>query len=310
MAQSISYKEGESIRFKINKHIELSENENYYVLKDEFGRKQLLKSDFYENYNFKIGQDIICRVDHINCSGKIFLEPEHPFYKEGKIYDFKINKAEITKDRTGKGVVSIKFIDNIGNVATCTLGSADFQEYTVGRHLSCKVERIKKGKLYLSLVNQKSQVDFNKGEYYKFKISDIKTLKDNIKYYILTDEQNNINLLKCEFYRHHNLKKGQIIECTIIKYSSKGYYILEPKHPYYEIGKTYEFEFVKEEKDAKSKITGDYDITVKDIFGEYVKFMSEKSLLIDGINPKSLKCKVSGVKKGKPLLNAETSERL
>ena len=59
---------------------------------------------------------------------------------------------------------------------------------------------------------------------------------------------------------------------------------------------------MKEEKDSKGEITGNYDITVKDIFGELVKFMSEKSLLVEEVKPEIIKCKVSGVKKGKPLL--------
>ena len=46
----------------------------------------------------------------------------------------------------------------------------------------------------------------------------------------------------------------QIIECMIIKFSPKGYYVLEPKHPYYETGKEYSFEFVKQEKDKINSV--------------------------------------------------------
>jgi len=297
-----SYKEGQNIRFKIKKHIELSETEKYFVLEDEFGRKQLLKSEFYENYKFKIGQDLNCRVDHINCSGKIFLEPEHPYYNEGKIYDFIIEKTEVSKNRLGDNVLLISFRDKTGNTASCLIENTDIQDYKTGQKISCKLERIKKGKVYLSPAYKKTEANFKRGEYYKFKISDIKTLKDGFKYYILSDENKKKYLLKHELYRHHNFSTGQIIECTIIKYSSKGYYIPEPKHPYYEIGKEYDFEFLKQEKDIKGNITDNFDISVKDIFGDEVKFISEKSLLKNGSEPDFIRCKVTGIKKGKPLL--------
>ena len=299
MAQSINYKEGESICFKIKKHIDLSENEHYYVLEDEFGRKQLLKSDFYVNYKFKIGQDLNCRVDHINCSGKIFLEPENPFYKEGEIYDFIIDKIETSKNRLEEQTLHFSFIDEIGNKAICIIDKISDKGYSTGQKIQCKVERIIKGRLNLSFVNS---INLKRDTYYKFRIDDIRVLKDNIKYYILSDNDKQKHLLACEYYEHHKLKIGQLIECKIIKFSPKGYYILEPKHPFYESGKAYKFEFVKEEKDSKGEITGNYDITVKDIFGELVKFMSEKSLLVEEVKPEIIKCKVSGVKKGKPLL--------
>ncbi|MCD4792829.1 MAG: hypothetical protein K8R54_06335 [Bacteroidales bacterium] len=301
MAQSINYKEGQSICFKINKHIELSKNESYFVLEDQFGRKQLLKSDFYENYKFKIGQDMNCRVDHINCSGKIFLEPEHPVYTEGEIYDFIIDKIEASKNRLEEQTLHFSFVDTIGNTAICITENEAREDYSVGQKIQCKLERIIKGRLNLSFANNDS-VNFKRDRYYKFKIDDIRILKDNIKYYILSDNDKQKYLLAYEYYEHHDLIIGQTIECMIIKFSPKGYYILEPKHPFYESGTIYSFEFVKQEKDAKGEITGNYDVTVKDVFGEEVNFKSEKSLLIDGVKPEHIKCKVSGVKKGKPLL--------
>ena len=59
-----SYKEGEKIEFTIKKLVEFDENEKYYVLEDASGQKQLLNAKYYKNYNFKIGQNIICKIDH------------------------------------------------------------------------------------------------------------------------------------------------------------------------------------------------------------------------------------------------------
>lgn len=303
MSGKMFYKEGQTIQFKIKKHVELSENEHFYVLEDQFGRKQLLNSEFYEKYNFRIEQFINCRVDHINCSGKIFLEPEHPYYIEGEFYDFIINEIDLKKNNLDDYIIEIKLTDEIGNEAICKIDDDSYENYSGGQIIRCKVERIKKGKLHLSYVNNTSSVDFKRGEYYKFLLEDIRILSDNIKYYILSDDKGKKYFLKYEYYENHNLKIGQFIECTILKYSSKGFYILEPKHPYYEIDKEYNFEFLKQEKDIKGSYTGNYDISVKDTFGNEVKFVSNKSFLIDGDKPEIIKCKVTGIKKGKPLLS-------
>ncbi|NOZ34351.1 MAG: hypothetical protein GXO80_03515 [Chlorobi bacterium] len=302
MKQSRSFKEGQIIQFTIKKIIEFSENDSFFVLEDSFERKQLLNTKYYKNYQFKIGQSIICKVDHINCSGKIFLEPEHPFYKENEVYDFIIDSIEKTENRLKETVFHINSTDKTGNTATCITENIAENNYKSGQKVQYKIERIKKGKLYLSIVNQISSKDLKHGVYYKFKIEDIKILRDNFKYYILSDKKNRKHLLRYEYYTHHNLQIGQTIKCTVIKYSSKGYNILEPKHPFYKKGKKYKFDFVKQEKDFKGEVTGNYEITVKDIYGENVKFTSSESLETDNKLPEKILCSVSGIKKGKPLL--------
>ncbi len=302
MAQSVNYKEGESILFKIKKLIELAENEEYYVLEDSLGQRQLLKAEYYKNYGFKTGQKIICRIDHINCSGKIFLEPEHPFYKENEIYEFVIDNIEKSENRLKESVFHINSTDKTGNTATCITENIPENNIKPGQKIQYKIERIKKGKLYLSIINQSSEDKLKPGKYYKFKIEDTKILKDGIKYYILSDKKNRKHLLQYDFYNRHNLKIGQTIKCTVIKYGSNGYPVLEPKHPYYKTGKKYTFEFVKQEKDFKGEFTGNYDIVVKDIFGDEVRFMHPESIKSKEKTPEKIRCSVHGIKKGKPLL--------
>lgn len=302
-ADNINYTEGNTYSFTIKNQIELPENEKFYVLEDQTGRKQLLNSDYYEKYDLKIGQNINCRLDHINCSGKIFLEPEHPYYKEGEYHDFLINEIGLNLNKFDNYYTEIKAFDAIGNEAICKIDDESYENFSAGQIIRCKVERIKKGKLHLSLENNRSSADFKRGDYYMFFVHDIRILSDNVKYYILSDDQNSNYLLKFEYYNHHKLSVGQTIKCSVIKYSSKGYYILEPKHPYYEIGKSYEFEFINEEKDSKGIFTGNYDITVKDIYNENIKFISSESLSEIIKKHEMLNCKVIGIKKGKPLLS-------
>lgn len=298
----INYKEGEKIEFKIKKIIKTEDDEEFYVLEDNSGYKQLLSAKYYKNYQFKTGQKINCKIDHINCSGKIFLEPEHPFYKENEIYEFTIDSIKKTENRLKENVFHLNSKDKIGNTATCITEDISGNKYKEGQKIKYKIVRIKKGKLYLSIVSQSSTDDLKPGVFYKFKIEDIRILNDGFKYYILSDKKNRKHLLKYEYYTHHNLNIGQTIKCTVIKYSSKGYNVLEPKHPFYKKGKKYSFELVKQEKDFKGKITGNYNITVKDVFGENIHFQSLESVIIKNKKPEKLICLVNGIKKGKPLL--------
>ncbi len=300
---TINFREGQYHQFKIKKHIEISHTEKYFIVEDQAGKKQLLNSDYYKKYKFETGQLINCRIDHINCSGKIFLEPVHPFYAEGENYDFVINEIDYKKNKFEDNILVIRVFDAIGNEALCIIENEISDNFTIGQNISCKVERIKKGKLYLSFSSQKTLANFIRGEYYKFVIEDIKVLSDNYKYYILIDDKNRKYLLKHEYYKNHNLKIGQNIECTIIKYSSKGYYVLEPRHPDYEIEKAYVFNFLKQKKDLQANITGNFEITVGDTFDNEIIFISNKSILSDGKEPEKIKCKVTGIKKGKPLLS-------
>ena len=290
-------KEGKYFNYTIQKHIELNENEGFYMLIDEFGRKKLLPSEHYLKYNFKIGDEIICRIDHINCSGKVFLEPAHPFYKEGDIYTFIVLQTFIEKNKLGNDIRVIEVEDKLKETATCKIDNTNIR-FKQGDEIECKVERIKKGKLYLSYLEENTKPILDIGEYYFFKIIDQKVLNDGRSYYILNDKSGNSYLLNDEYYDHHNLNVGKDIECIVQKFSSKGYYVLEPKHPYYKKGEVYEFTFDRQFASEKEIMTSTFEVVVKDVYNEEVRFITEKVIREKG----KLKCKVTGIKKGKPLL--------
>ena len=80
----VSFKVGESYSFQIFKTVDIS-NEEFYMLLDPNGNKYLLPAINYKPYNFKIGEWIKCRIDKINCTGKMYIEPNHPVYKENTV---------------------------------------------------------------------------------------------------------------------------------------------------------------------------------------------------------------------------------
>ena len=62
----------------------------------------LMTLKFYKHYGIEPGNKINCRIDKINCTGKIFLEPEHPNLINGNRYDFMILDKEQFTDRKGR----------------------------------------------------------------------------------------------------------------------------------------------------------------------------------------------------------------
>lgn len=84
------FTEGEWVHFSIVKSLHIPGDDEYFVLESKAGNRLLIPTQYYSDYNLLPGSVVKCRVDKINCSGRIFLEPEHPFYKPGKEYTFKL----------------------------------------------------------------------------------------------------------------------------------------------------------------------------------------------------------------------------
>ena len=67
------------------------------------------------NYHLKTGQTINCRIDKINCTGKIFIEPEHPYYKLGEIYEFPLVRIEKKNNLADSNEIFVVFTDVFNN---------------------------------------------------------------------------------------------------------------------------------------------------------------------------------------------------
>ena len=132
--------EGRWYPFRIHNHLQLQDGLWYYVLEDINGLKHFMPAGYYTNYALKTGEKINCRIDKINCTGRIFLEPKHPVYKEGEIYNFDVLSFEIKDDSC------MLFVKDIyGN-------SIEVQQYGISedsfepqKSVRCIVETIKKG---------------------------------------------------------------------------------------------------------------------------------------------------------------------
>jgi len=107
-----------------------------------------LLTNFYQNYGIKPGNLLHCRIDKINCSGRVFLEPEHPFYQVGKQYVFKVFEKFSKADQKGRMIEYFKLTGpNFENLtAICTEEISG--ELPV--NIMANLVRIKKGVLIIS----------------------------------------------------------------------------------------------------------------------------------------------------------------
>lgn len=145
-----SLNEGKIYSFKIVKDITILNNDDFWVLEDIFGKKHLIEKNIYSGYQFKVGQLIDCNVDKINCQGRIFIEPIHPYYKIGESYLFEFVKKEISLNKKGKTIYSLIFTDKQKNKAVANVNKDTYNSFDKVE-CYCKIEKIKKATLYLKM---------------------------------------------------------------------------------------------------------------------------------------------------------------
>lgn len=136
--------ESECYPFRIHNLVKLQDEEWYYILQDINGLKHFIPAGLYKNYGFKTGQLVSCKVDRINCTGRIFLEPRHPVYEEGRSYFFDFISYLSGED--SKSIIVVKEISGksihvpYGNENLCL---------NKQKKVKCLVKSIKRGALYL-----------------------------------------------------------------------------------------------------------------------------------------------------------------
>jgi len=102
-----NFSEGEWHCFKVLKQIRIPGEDMYYLLESPLGNRLLLTAKYYSSYGIVAGAIIKCIVDKINCSGKIYLEPAHPYYKVGDRYIFQVTGNEQFTDGKGREITRV-----------------------------------------------------------------------------------------------------------------------------------------------------------------------------------------------------------
>lgn len=297
-------KEGEKYKFNVEKIVEMPvTKEKYYLLKHSSANRLLLPCLNYEGYGIQTGSQIICKVDKINCSGKIFLEPMHPRYREGENYYFNYLETKTITNSIGEEQ-KVHFVrDDYGKIWFCPAGEKPPVVNSDGQ-IECKILIIKKGNIYLTQPQKSGQLLREKmGTYSTYKITDTKKLKNGTEYYELEDEEGKKHYLQKSNYKHFSYKVGQKIRCKLVKFASDGMLKLEPDHPYYKIGEVYQFAFDKVKKEVYKGLYEDTVIYLKDKFGKTCKVWLTEGMDENTNIPEKLDCRVEGYRKGTVILS-------
>ncbi len=292
--------EGQYYPFKLLGKIEFGRGESFFVLLDPLGYKMLMPAGFYENYGFEEGQEIICRVDKINCNGRMYLEPQNPWYKEGEVYDFEVVSYGHRKNIAGNHEWYFVVRDKSGKYWRVKRPFSNTKPEFPER-VSCRIERIKKGHLYLQLhgidARQSLLID---GETYAFSIAEEKVNPDDgFAYYILQDSSGQRFLLRKKYYVNYRLRKGQPIQCRVDGSMGYGYPFLEPLHPHYMPGMIYDFPVNRLEEYVFSDGTRQKVVVLKDKLDEEIKVRVDEPAAMHWAPFKTLRCKVLKIRKSR-----------
>lgn len=133
---------GDELSFVYEKNIFL-DNKEFMLLTSENFNKYLIPFDYYKSYGFIKGQKIKGWIDKINCSGRIFIEPFHPYYNVNHVYNFDFVRISDNANQS-KIIVSDIFNNEI------EIDNSVFNN-NLPLKIACRVDKIKKGKLYLSI---------------------------------------------------------------------------------------------------------------------------------------------------------------
>lgn len=133
-------KEGQYYDFRYVKNVTLEDENQYMILEDQYGFRYFVESKCYEKYKLSSSRLIKCYVDKINCTGRIFLEPEHPVYKRGEVYEFDVCSIISTEEGT---LVSVS--DCFGNIISLRACIELNEEEASPTKISGVITKIKKG---------------------------------------------------------------------------------------------------------------------------------------------------------------------
>ncbi|MGE0076519.1 MAG: hypothetical protein AB7S48_01525 [Bacteroidales bacterium] len=284
------FKEGEWYNFRIINQIDIPDKGNQFVLQHSSGRRILLPADNYVKYNLVIGSIIDCRVDKINCTGQIYMEPKHPYYAIGDVYPFKILSIN-DKDKL------IEVEDILGEKIEV------FSNNFINRNIDeipLKVISIKKGKPQLAIpsLNINNIVDIDLNSSVLAYVDDMVTVY-NESYYKLSILSKHIGLLKVKHYSCYGFNVGDNLECKYIGTYPDGTLKLEPINPNYYLDEIYQFKI--EDFEEIAGIEED-SVIIAEVLDVNQKKCGVKLPDSNYSKGQIINCKVVGYRKGRPQL--------
>ncbi len=296
----VKIEEGVIYPFKIVGVTVLPDETECYVLSDPNNVRHLIEKSPYEKYQFSLNQLVQCRIDKINCTGKIFIEPIHPVYKPGNKYSFPLIRFEDISIQKGVIQKMAVFSDIFQN--EIFIPSEELSErFVPGNSYELNVVKIKKGRVILAgdTIDQDYK-DFEPNQIYSFKIAHLTSFPGNFNFYLLASEEGMMYKLRSRYYSKYDFQIGQTIYCRFIR--DDGEQFLEPQNPFYLPGNTYEFsiirrDFITEYPERKKEV---YILNNKS--GKEIYIPVEEISLAKISNGK-IKCKINDIRKSQLFLD-------
>lgn len=121
------------------------------VMEDPFGIRHMVPFVYYKNYHIEPGMEVVCRVDHVNCTGRIFLEPEHPFYIPGETGQFHVRSVALNENNESD-LIGITVSDVFGNEIRCEIDLWNNGNIKPGDTIELRIQGVKKGRPILNIV--------------------------------------------------------------------------------------------------------------------------------------------------------------
>ena len=140
------FEDGEEYVFEITGVKRFSGRYTFFIMTDTDGNEYPLRKKFYEEYGIKTGDKIKCKF--IVSGAESYFEPEHPFYKKGKEYEFFIiGEDYIHKYPDGKEK-AVVLLNDYGKEILVSRKNID-QGKLESNIIRCRVKDIVKGQLIL-----------------------------------------------------------------------------------------------------------------------------------------------------------------
>ena len=132
---------GEDYEFSVTGTSKGSDDRDYFIVSDPFGRNHFLRCEYYSHYGIRTGEKITGKVIKVKPGGIVVIEPENPFFKAGSLVRMKISGYARNE---GDDNYIIGLTDSLGN-SHCI----EMTEIPSGPELECRIRMIRKGRLIL-----------------------------------------------------------------------------------------------------------------------------------------------------------------
>jgi hypothetical protein len=290
-------REKETYNFNVLRRITLPDESDYWVLTLDGSDRFLLPLEFYAGYNISEGRQLLCRVDKINCSGKIYLEPKHPGYREGGVYRFTLLREEFIHDAAENRLKRLILL-GIYNDTHEMLILPQAGTLRLGEEVEVLVRRIKKGRLMLDFHSPGDLPLIIEGGRYLFRME----TKGSQNHYIIVGPGGVQSKLKLADYQGYDLKPGDNFWGYLVKWDPDDVPVIEPEHPFYHPGGVYPFTVLRSEPAEGTTRSWMHVLIVADCFGNEIRVAQQ----IQGKSavplPATTICSVERMKRGRPVL--------